>query len=100
MGGVGLAYNSAIFDQEIYPKLYFLEFLYFLLKLGKAFFPRLYMYIYLSIYLIKGRFVHVALFVSKVMHKLSLEIEIDQEISKGDFGTFFANFIMVMDTIM
>ena len=47
------------------------------------------MYIYLSIYLIKGRFVHVALFVSKVMHKLSLEIEIDQEISKGDFGTFF-----------
>ena len=38
MGGVGLAYNSAIFDQEIYPKLYFLEFLYFLLKLGKAFF--------------------------------------------------------------
>ena len=89
MGGVGLAYNSAIFDKEIYPKLFSSGVSLFSVETWKDFFSNVvYVYLSLSIYLIKGRFVHVALFVSKVMHKLSLEIEIDQEISKRDFGTF------------
>ena len=74
MGGVGLAYNSAIFDKEIYPKLFSSGVSLFSVETWKDFFSYV-VYVYLSIYLIKGRFVHVALFVSKVMHKLSLEIE-------------------------
>ena len=48
MGGVGLAYNSAIFDQEIYPQALFSGVSLFSVETWKGFFSILYMYIYLS----------------------------------------------------